>query len=365
MANVLDYVMWRGDLSFSDSKFCEVDGSILSMLSYIDFGALCDTDTVTLKQAAQNRYPIQNSKKEKLGLIIPSENINELFKICADSRRFGGITVTDYESVTDEDQMCQFSAVTFHMPAGRMAIAFRGTDDTIVGWREDFGLAYLEKIPSQTLAVDYLERIAAKYPNKRIYICGHSKGGNLSLYSAVNCCAEVASRILRAFCYDGPGLDDVSFGSPGYKAMKRKLEIIIPQSSFIGIMFNVGDKYTVVNGTRKGAFQHDSFYWSVCGCEFEHLKSLSERGKKNEEQFKATMNRMSIEERRELVETLFSIIETTGAKTLTELTKGGAKHLGVIVKNYNGLDKQKREIILGLFLKLFDFGKERQSLQNK
>lgn len=365
MANVLDYVMWRGDLSFSDSKFCEVDGSILSMLSYIDFGALCDKETATVKQAAQNRRPEQKGKREKLGLIIPSENISELFKLCADSRRFGGVTVTDYESLTDEEQTCQFAAVTFHLPAGRMAIAFRGTDDTIVGWREDFGLAYLEKIPSQTLAVDYLERIAAKYPNKRIYTCGHSKGGNLSIYSVVNCSAEVASRVLRAFCYDGPGLDDVSFASPRYKAMKRKLEIIIPQSSFIGIMFNIGDKYTVINGTRKGAFQHDSFYWSVCGCKFEHLESLSDRGKRNEEQFRATMSRMSVDERRELAETLFSVVETTGAKTLTDLTRGGVRHLGVIVKNYNGLDKQKREIILGLFLKLFDLGKENKSLQTK
>ena len=359
MANVLDYVMWRGDLSFSDSKFCEVDGSILAMLSYIDFSALCDRDGVTIRQAASNRRPDQKGKKEKLGLIIPSENINELFRLCADSRRFGGVAVTDFESLTDESRTCQFAAVTFHLSGGRMAIAFRGTDDTIVGWREDFGLAYLEKIPSQTLAVDYIERIAAKYPNKRIYTCGHSKGGNLSVYSVVNCRADVAARVLRAFSYDGPGLDDASYASQSYRARRRKIELIIPQSSFIGIMFNVGDRYTVVNGTRKGAFQHDSFYWSVRGCEFEHLDSLSERGKKNEEQFRATMSRMNAEERRELVETLFSVIETTGAKTLTELTRGGAKHLGVIVKNYNGLDKQKREIILGLFLKLFDLAHEK------
>ena len=167
MANVLDYVIWRGDLSFSDSKFCEVDGSILSMLSYIDFSALCDKDGFTLRQTLEKRCSYQNGKVEKLGLIIPSENINELFKVCASSKRFGNMTVTDYESITDINQTCQFAAVTFHLSGGRMAVAFRGTDDTIVGWREDFGLAYLDKIPSQTLAVDYLERIAEKYPNRK------------------------------------------------------------------------------------------------------------------------------------------------------------------------------------------------------
>ena len=359
MAGVLDYVAWRGDLSFSDSKFGEVDGSILSMLSYIDFGALCGGEKMRLCDAEKIRVSRSRGKSEKLGLIIPSEHISELFAASASSRRFGNVEVSDYESCTSEELMCQFAAVTFHLSGGRMAVAFRGTDDTVVGWREDVGLSYLDKIPSQALAVDYLERVADKYPNKRIYTCGHSKGGNLSLYSVVNCKDEVAVRVLKAYSYDGPGLDDASFGSPRYKAMRRKLEIIIPQSSFIGIMFNVGDRYTVVNGTRKGAFQHDSFYWNVRGATFEHLDALSERGKKNEEQFKVTMSRMSVEERREFADTLFSIVETTGAKTLTELTRGGIKHLGIIVKNYNGLDKQKREIILGLFLKLFDLKHEK------
>ncbi len=368
MAGVLDYVAWRGDLSFSDSKFCEVDGSILAMLSYIDFGSLCGGKDMTLSQTAKIKSVAESGKSQKLGLIIPSENINELFLASANSRRFGNVRVTDYQSFTCEESICQFAAVTFHLQGKRMAIAFRGTDDTIVGWREDVCLSYLDKIPSQALAVEYIERIAAKYPDERIYTCGHSKGGNLSVYSVVNCNDEVGARVLKAYSYDGPGLDDCTFNSPRYKVMRRKLEIIIPQSSFIGIMFNVGDRYTVVNGTRKGAFQHDSFYWNVLGSGFEHLDSLSERGKKNEEQFKATMSRMSVEERRELADTLFSVVESTGAKTLTELTKGGVKHLGVIVKNYNGLDKQKKEIILGLFLKLFDLGKERkdrESLQGK
>ena len=364
MSGILDYVVWRGDLSFSDSKFCEVDGSILSMLSYIEFGALCEGKPMTLGESAKKRCVKLRGKSEKFGLIIPSENINDLFLSCAASNRFGKLLVTDFESYTSEKEMCQFAAVTFHLPSKRMVVAFRGTDDTIVGWREDVCLSYLDKIPAQTMAVAYLERIAAKYPDKRIYTCGHSKGGNLSLYSVVNCNESVATRVLKAYSYDGPGLDALSFNSPRYKSVKHKLEVIIPQSSFVGIMFNVGDRYTVVNGTRKGAFQHDSFYWSVRGGAFEHLDSLSERGKKNEEQFKATMTRMSLEERRELAETLFNIVEKTGAKTLTELTRGGVKHVGVIVRNYNGLDKQKKEIILGLFLKLFDLGKDRQNKQN-
>jgi len=187
MANLLDYVAWRGDLSFSDSRFGEVDGSVLSMLSYTDFDELCRGEDMTLLEAAKKRCPDLKNRNVKLGLIIPSENINELLLACAKSRRFGEIRVSDFVSYTSDEETCQFAAMTFHMRGNRLAVVFRGTDDTIIGWREDFGLAYLDCIPSQKRAVQYLEYVAGKYPLERIYVCGHSKGGNLSLYATVNC----------------------------------------------------------------------------------------------------------------------------------------------------------------------------------
>ena len=357
MSTKFDYLAWRGDLTFSADKFNEVDGSILAMLSYIDFESISHGKDILLKDAVKGYCPDEKYDSVKLGLIIPSKKINRLFCMAAESRRFSDVRVSDYVAKTSVEEMCQFAVVTFHLPNGRAVISFRGTDDSLVGWREDCYLSFLDEIPAQRMALEYLERIAEKYPSERLYLVGHSKGGNLSMYSTVKCSDEARSRIVRAYCYDGPGLSKTLAASDEFKSAKRKLAVIIPQSSFIGTMFDVGGHFTVVNGTARGALQHDSFTWEVEGAAFKHLPELSERGKKNARQFNESMDRMSEAEKREFVEMLFSIIESTGAKTLTDMTSGKFKSVGALIKNYNGLDKEKKELMLGLFLKLFDFKK--------
>ena len=359
MSNMLEYVAWRGDLSFGKNKFNEVDAAILAMLSYIDYGSIFGNGEMSMSEATRRYCPDCKYDSIKLGLIIPSANINRLFCDCGESHRFGEVTVSDFESKTSVEEMCQFAAVTFHLPNGRMAVSFRGTDDSIVGWREDFCLSYLESIPAQRMAAQYLSRVAQKYPDERIYVCGHSKGGNMAAYAAASCSDGVSARIIAVYSCDGPGFDKKFTSGKGFRAIRRKMHFIIPQSSFIGTMFDVGGKYTVIKSLRRGAYQHDSFSWEVRGAQFSHLDGLSERGKKNENQFRTSMERMTLDEKREFVETFFSIVESTGAKSLTDFTAGGLKKLIVMIKNYNGLDKQKREIMIGLILRLFDLGRQK------
>jgi hypothetical protein len=359
MANMLDYVAWRGDLSFADDKFNEVDAAIFSMLSYIDYGTVCREQDKLMSDAVEGYCPDKNYDGVRLGLIIPSKNINRLFCDCGQSRRFGGVRISDFKSRINNEEICQFAAVTFHLPRSRMVVAFRGTDDSIVGWREDFCLSYLDSIPAQRMAVQYLEEVAAKYPDERIYVCGHSKGGNMSAYATVNCSPDVRRRILKTYSCDGPGFDKKAVKASQFKRAQRKLDFIVPQSSFIGTMFEVGGKYTVVNSVRRGAYQHDSFSWEVCGPSFRHLDSLSERGHKNANQFRASMERMTVEEKKDFSDTFFSIVASTGANTLTDFTDGGLRKLAAAVKNYSGLDKQKREIMMGLIIKLFDLKKNK------
>lgn len=355
MSTKFDYLVWRGDLTFSADKFNEVDGSILAMLSYIDFDAISGGRDILLKDAAHGYCPDKQYDSVKLGLIIPSKKVNRLFCMAGESRRFSDVRVSDYVSMTSIEEVCQFAAVTFHLPNGRAVISFRGTDDSLVGWREDCYLSFLDEIPAQRMALEYLERIAEKYPAERLYLVGHSKGGNLAMYSTVKCSDGVRAQIVRSYCYDGPGLNQSLAQSKEFRATQRKLTMIVPQSSFIGTMFDVRGRYTVVNGLSRGALQHDSFTWEVSGASFTHLRELSDRGKKNARQFKESMDRMSEDEKREFVETLFSVIESTGAKTLTDFTDGKIKKVGALIKNYGGMDKEKKELMLGLVLKLFDF----------
>lgn len=360
VATVYEYLEWRGDLTFSSDKLNEVDASVFSMLSYINYDELSAGEDISIRDAADVYCPDGNYEGIKLGLILPSRKINKLFFLSSRTRRFGNVTVSDYVSKTSEEDNCQFAATAFHLTGKRLVIAFRGTDDSIVGWKEDCYMSFLDEIHAQRMAVEYVEMIAKKYPDERIYLTGHSKGGNLAMYSAIRASGETAARILHVYSCDGPGLSKKTIESPEFKAVKRKITALVPQSSFIGTLFDIGTDYDVVRGKVEGAFQHDSFTWDVKGNSFVHLPSLSSRGKKHGEQFKQSMGRMTAEEKKEFIDTLFSLIESTGAKTLSDFKDSGFKKLITLIKNYSGLDKQKRELMLNIALKLFDLKKEKE-----
>lgn len=345
MSNIFDYVKWRGDLSFSQSSFCATDALILAMFAFIDFDYLGGGKGISFAAASDGYCPDEDYQSVDFGLIIPTEEINKLFCESALTRRFGGIIATDMVERTDEGEGVQFSATTFHLGRSRMAVVFRGTDDSLVGWREDCCLAYQDEIPAQRMAVEYLENVADKYPEKKIYIMGHSKGGNLTLYSALKCAEAVSDRILNAFCFDGPGLSEKMMSGERYEKMKERLEILLPQASFIGIMFERGDRYGVIKSTGRGLYQHDPFTWQVTGRDFEYLEELSSVGKLHELRFRARLEELSLEDRRIVAEAIFDAIAASGIKTLSELReRGGAKILAMI-RSYVKNDKRKRELV--------------------
>lgn len=358
MSDFFDYLKWRGDLSFSDIKPCAVDAAIFAISSYIDLGALCGDGITQLRLAAGEYCADGRFESVDLGLMMPSENTNKLFKLASETYRFGNARISDFVAQTSVEHEYQFAAVTFHLPGKQMMISFRGTDDTIVGWKEDCCLSFMDEIPAQRMAVEYLERVAESYPEERIYITGHSKGGNLAVYSAVKCPEATKKRISKAFCFDGPGLSYSTVNSKEFKSMQRKLAVLLPQSSFIGIMFEKGEKYQVVKSRGRGLYQHDMLTWELDGPAFMCLPELSGKGKKNELQFKSGMQNMTSDEKRSLVGTVFAVLESTGAKTLTDLSEGTVKKLISAVKAYNGLDKTRRELTVKLLLKLFAGKKE-------
>lgn len=351
MDTMFDYLKWRGDLSFYESAPCEVDALILSMCSYVSFKIL-QGKGISFASAAENYCHDRKYDKVNLGLIMPSKNINKLFCSAAETERFGKTVIADLKIKTSVEECCQFAAVTVLTPGKRAFVIFRGTDDTIVGWREDFRLSYSERIPAQAMALEYLERAAEKYPDRKLYIAGHSKGGNLAMYSATHASESVRRRIARAYSFDGPGLNEKTMLRERFGEMSRRMDIYVPQSSFIGIMFDRGKNYKVLKSDGIGPYQHDPFTWALEGPALSLQSSLSPRGQKNEEQFRQAMDSMTDEEKREFEETFFAIVDATGAKTLTQLSDKGARKLLTIIKGYNGLDKQKKDMMLTLVLRL-------------
>ncbi len=356
MSTILDYIRWRGDVTFSASPFCEVDNIILSMLSFVDYSSAVSESEYGMpvrldKCFDENRikYPMG----ENFGHIVPPL-VNDLFVAAARSARFSEVYVAAYRCRTDEDECVQFSAVTFILPDNTLYVAFRGTDDTLVGWHEDFNLSFTHPVPAQAMAAEYLRDISAVYRGG-IRTGGHSKGGNLAVYSAVFASAEVRERIIKAYSNDGPGFLEEIVKSEEFSSMEDKIITIVPQSSVVGMLLCRGRELEVIeSSTKNGLLQHNPFTWKVMGREFVHLSAMSARGKRHDEVFREWLGRLDGEKRREFTEIFFGVLSSTGAKTVSELEREQLPKLLAASRTFGNLGKEERDVIYEFIRGLFE-----------
>ena len=245
MANILDYLDWRGDLQISERGFNEVDNLLLAELCYLDFGGIVPPgfDAPVPLQEAMRRYDVLR-EHESMGVLVPDQ-IPELGRCMAASARFSGLLLCGYENKIDDETQTQFSALTLLLPDGTAYVAFRGTDDTIVGWKEDFNLAFLPVVPAQRMAVQYLQAAAAVFSERPLRVGGHSKGGNLAVYSAVFCSEAVQNQLMQVYNNDGPGFRTSLLPLPEHKRVAGRIVTIIPESS--------GSCWSMRNGARSCA----------------------------------------------------------------------------------------------------------------
>ena len=268
MANMIDYLVWRGELMLEASPWNEVDGLLLATLSYLNFHGIQHPKGWTLEEL------------KRLDAVIPSTSSSyplrkQAFEGMADSIRFGKSRVHHFIAMTDETKTMQFSAMCVDLPDGTMGVAFRGTDNTMIGWREDFNMAYQTRVPGQIAAEYYLTR-AAQATDKPLRVTGHSKGGNLAVYAAASVAPEIQDRIVSLQVYDGPGMNREISSGEGYERIRDKIRSYIPQTSIIGLLMDYYQPYTVVKSTAGGISQHDPMTWQVYGKHFEELPSVGE-----------------------------------------------------------------------------------------
>ncbi len=347
MGTLFEYLDWRGDISFSEVGIGEVDNLIFSQISYVDFykavPASPTAKPVPLLSAAR-RYV--NAHKEKrdatvLGVMLPPEIVTGMIK-AARSIRFGETSLISYVNKVSDNEQKQFSAVTFLVGESSMFVAFRGTDDTIVGWKESFNMSIMSPIPAQIEAVNYLEAVASAYPERKIYIGGHSKGGNLAVWAAVKCCEDTNARISAVYNNDGPGFDLDFINSESYSKTRERIHTLVPQSSIVGMLLEHEENYEVVQSTYSGLLQHNCFSWEVRGGKFIHLDTVTEESRRIDTALKSWLSEMSVEERKNILDSLYEILASTNAKTLSELN---ADKLSLI-KVWNTLDAPSRKMIL-------------------
>ena len=350
MANILDYIAWRGDLDFGNVPLNEVDALILCQLSYMKLDGLVPESFaskygkgITLKEASRAFSSAPDYEdRSNVGALINPLSV-ELLKEAGKSRRFGKLELSGFINKIDESNDEQFSAMTFSCKEGWNFIAYRGTDDTIVGWKEDFKLAYMDSVPAQLDALDYLRRAQASMKGS-FYLGGHSKGGNLALYSAAKSEAKMQKRILAVFDNDGPGFPEEFFGSEGYLAISGRLRTFVPRLSIVGMLFSNGGNFiTVENDLKDMVMQHDPFSWQTGPQSFIECEGPGDEsrfvGKTLNEWFRS----LSTEEKKVFVESVFQILAGSKAKTNFELTKNWFDSLVGMKKSFDSLPKSSHE----------------------
>lgn len=341
-----DYLNWRGDLPFESIPPCEVDSLIFSMLSYIDFSGVVPEEfpkgkrSPALLSVTRSYLRAQQGTIKSIGLIIPKEIVTLLAR-SSKTARFGlARPVCFVNRICDEEQK-QFSAVTFLLPGGDTFVAFRGTDDTLVGWKENFNMSFMHPVPAQTEALLYLEDIA-RQTEGRLYVGGHSKGGNLAVYAAAKSCEETKERIAAVYNNDGPGFDREFIESEDYLSVSERVHTLVPQSSVVGMLLEHEERYTVVKSTTTGLLQHNGLTWSVMGGSFIHLDDVDAESRLIDSSLKQWLSEIEPSERERFVDDLFEALSSTNAKTLSELSADKKK----IVRAWSAMDNEARAQLL-------------------
>lgn len=354
MANMFDYLDWRGDLSFQIDRFNEVDNLILSKLAYAAFEGILYSEessldqkglpkSITIKDAAEKYFSIhvENEVSLQPTEIAGGETLVKLSKY----KRFSDIILSDYVSEFDSTVEKQFSAITVDILTDAIYVAFRGTDDTIIGWKEDFNMGTSEHVVSQVEALEYFEKIADKYPKKKILIGGHSKGGNLAVYAAIMCRDDIKKRIVRVYNNDGPGFRKEMLERENYKKILPKIRTIVPESSIVGMLLEHREDYTVVSSSANGSMQHEPLTWEVLGKHFVYLEKTSIVSQTLDDMISNWFDNSDEKTLKYAVDTIFSLIESVGLETVSDFKDEPLKNAFAVLKEMNHLDNESKKII--------------------
>ena len=343
MGNLFDYLAWRGDLSFGNAPLCTVDALALSMLSYIRLEGIVPRDPraepVRLSDAAKAYF-----SRPVTGDHTAAQNVS-LFRAMADSARFGPLRLLCAEQELDREDGIQFAAICVLLPGQNIFVSFEGTDDTLVGWEEDFRMSYECPVPAQLRAVEYLRKVAAAHPLRRIYVGGHSKGGNLAMYAAVHSGPAFRYRIRAVFNNDGPGFCDDTLSSAEYLELRDRIHTFVPQSSVVGVLLEHDTNYKIVKSSAKGLLQHDALSWEICGADFVYATERTAFGEQTEAILDGFVNELSPERKRQFSEALFTVLESTKQETLSGIAGNKMQSLRNALRSFVGLDPEMREVL--------------------
>lgn len=351
--NMLDYLEWRGDLTFDRDPFNEVDALIFSLICYYEFEQFYKVTTDVKGYTLAEYVKLHEDNEQIFGELIKKIDIESdilpkktapyvLFN-AVKTERFANIRIVDFRDIFDEERVIQFAAMTFELPDGKRVVAYRGTDTSIIGWKEDCMLSYLREIPGQAEAVRYMNE---SEKGKKYILVGHSKGGNEALYTYIKMKEERLDDVIAVYNFDGPGFLDKIQETPRYKATKDKVHTFVPSDSIVGMLLEHEENYKTVKSNSEGIKQHNPLPWEVkrnalvSDIKNEWVRDVADNT------FSDFLNQMTLEDRKFVTEKVFSIVNLCGAKTFIDLQKNTIKNTKIIWTAYTSLPEEQKEKLL-------------------
>ena len=355
MANIFDYLKWRADVPFKADPFNEVDNLILSELIYTPFDGILRNSFrgVSLRNACElyfddhSREQAQNESYHILRAPLLMDGM-------LSGRRFADTRLIKYVNTVEVEKDMQMAAVTYLLKDGSAYIAFRGTDNTVVGWKEDFNMSYLPVTEGQRSAVRYLNEVGSKL-KRPLRVGGHSKGGNFAVFAAAFCDKKVQDRIIGVYTNDGPGFRSEVMKTEEFRRITPKVTSIVPDSSIIGMLLSSGAEHKIVKSNEKGLAQHNSMTWQV---ERNRVVTTEQSpfGQFIQDLQTDWLSKIDDDSREAFVNTLFSLLESTGMDTFGEMKAKKIKTAERLVSSLRVMPKEKQKQLMDTLEELLQSG---------
>ena len=344
MGTLFDYLDWRGDIDFRAVPVNPVDALIFSALSYINFQGI-------VPENLENPIPLSVAADAFLRLVDAQERIRvksdlQLLRAAADAPRFANLRLAFYRSKLIVEEETQFAAVTFLLEDGSAFLAFRGTDYSLVGWKEDFNMSFQDSVPAQREAAAYVAELSESYPLP-LRLGGHSKGGNLAVYAAAKVSPNIQKQILEVYNLDGPGFSEAMMSDPGYLGILPKVKTYIPEGSIIGMLLEQRDEYQAIKSRQLGLLQHEPYSWEIQAGDFEHTEEISKANRFTDKAITNWIRDMTPEEREAFVDATYQLLSASGASSVGELLH--PKNILAFFKALNTND-ESRKLLTGEFM---------------
>ena len=341
--NIFAYLEWRGDLSMESVHLNEADAAVFARFSYLPLELYFTKENTKFVPMGEVCAALLRDETISSRVLNGEDEI--LLSAIGKSPRFANLPLGNYVNILDKEKQLQFSACVIRISRGKYVIAFRGTDNTIIGWKEDLNMGFICPVDSQRMALKYLEEFMSNH-NGKYYIVGHSKGGNLAVYSSVFASPKNRDRIINVYNFDGPGFSDEVLNADGYRLICDRIHTYVPQNSIVGTILGHRERYEVVHGFRPNPIQqHEVYAWEIYRDAFIREEDLSQGSSLFRHTMKDWLGKMNIKQREDFVEALYNVIAEMNADTLDDIVAHPVQNSKAVLGALHNMSDESKDVI--------------------